>query len=110
MLNRPQQIIISFGIVLLLCSGLFVPFEGEIQREGDNPKIYMGYYFLFTPPSELQVLEDWVQRDLGSKLSPRERGLYSSYVIISRVWIKIVLVVFTTIGLTILFSEKSNDE
>jgi len=70
----------------------------------------MGYYFLFTPPSELQVIEDLVQRDIESELSPNERGSYSSYIITSRVWIKIVIVVFTTIGLTILFSEESNDE
>lgn len=104
MLNRTQKIIISLGILLLTFSGLFVPFESEIQKEGDNPKIYMGYYFLFTPPTELEVLEYYAGRDIESNLSPRKSGIYNTYILTSRVWIKLVVIIFATTGLTVLFS------
>lgn len=107
MLNKVQRIILSVGILLAVTSGLFLPYEGEISSEGDNPKIYMGHYFLFTPPTKTEVFEAYLGRKLESTpSSPHSMRAYSSHIITSLVWIKISIIVITTVGFVILFAEN----
>lgn len=108
MLNKVQRIILSVGILLVVTSGLFLPYEGEVSREGDNPKIYMGHYFLFTPPAKPQVFEAYTGKKLDSPFSPQGLRQFSSHIIAPLVWIKISVIVLTTGGFVILFAEKKN--
>lgn len=107
MLNKVQRIILSVGILLVVTSGLFLPYEGEISRGGDNPEIYMGHYFLFTPPTKTAVFEAYLGRKLESTpSSPQDLRQFSSHIIAPLVWIKISVIVLTTVGFVILFAEK----
>ena len=96
-MNKRQQIILLMGILLVIVSGLFPPYKVEIRSEGDNYKIYIGHYFLFVPPTLIDIFGNTV------KLDPVEA--YFS-IIASRVWIQDVTIIVTTLGLFFLFAGK----
>jgi uncharacterized membrane protein len=111
-MNKRQQIIISIGILLVILSGLFPSYEGEIWREGGNLGKYMGYHFLFLPPNERDVFEAVLKRTPSDTMSDQNQILIacSSHIITSRAWLQIVTIVVATLGLLVLFAEKRNEE
>ncbi|MGO8838931.1 MAG: hypothetical protein ACLQAH_00280 [Limisphaerales bacterium] len=65
-MNTNQRIVLGLGLLLVILNGLFPPFEGEDKGKGlelvvsssdlkEIRTIYMGYHFLFTPPSQWDV-------------------------------------------------------
>jgi len=93
----------------VILSGLFPAYEGEFRREGDNLKKYMGYHFLFLPPSERAVFEAVIGKSPSNTMSQQALSSFSSHIITSRVWVQIVTIVVATMGLLVLFAEKKTD-
>jgi hypothetical protein len=67
-MNRNQQILLGLGLLLIILNGLFPPFEGEDKGKGNElvvsssdikeiRTIYLGYHFIFTPPSQWDVFQ-----------------------------------------------------
>ena len=111
-MNKKQRIILSIGVLAVIVSGLFPPYEGEIRLEGDNRKIYMGYHFLFAPPTGQDVLGVWSGAQIRTVI-PRDklnRFNLNSYIITSRVCIQVVTIVIATLGLLFLVTGKDNKE
>ena len=109
-MNKKQRIIIGIGIFLVILSWLFPPYEGEFRREGDNLKKYMGYHFLFLPPSERTVYVAVFGRTPNSTTLRSYRSKLSSNIVTSRVWVQVVTIVVSILGLLVLFAEKRNEE
>jgi hypothetical protein len=109
-MNKKQRIIISIGILLVILSGLFPPYEGEFRREGDNLKKYMGHHFLFLPPNERAVYIAVFDRTPKRMSWIGHHGKLNSHIVASRVWVQVVTIVVATIGFLFLFAEKREDE
>jgi hypothetical protein len=107
-MNKKQRIILSIGILLVIVNGLFPPYEGELRRQSDNLKNYMGYHFLFTPPTERDVYEAILGRRASNTISHIKLSMFSSHIITSRVWVQVVTVVVATVGLLFLVAGKDN--
>ena len=107
-MNKKQRIIISIGIFLVILSGLFPPYEGELLREGDTLKKYMGYHFLFLPPNERAVYIAVLGRTPSIQAFHNYKSKLNSHIVASRVWVQIVTIVVATIGLMVLFAEKKD--
>ena len=105
-MNKTQRIIISIGIFLVILSGLFPPYEGELRREGDTLKKYMGYHFLFLPPTERAVYIAVLGRTPKSMSWSGYQSKLNSHIVASRVWVQVVTIVVATIGFLFLFAEK----
>ena len=109
-MNRKQRIVISIGIFLVVLSGLFPPYEGELRSEGDTLKKYMGYHFLFLPPNERAVYIAVFNRTPKSRSCGYFQSKLNSYIVASRVWVQFVTIVVATIGFLFLFAEKRKNE
>ena len=105
-MNKKQRIIISIGIFLVILSGLFPPYVGELQREGDTLKKYMGYHFLFLPPNERAVYIAVFDRTPKSTAWSGYQSKLNSHIVASRVGVQFVTIVVATIGFLFLFEEK----
>jgi hypothetical protein len=107
-MNRIQQVIVIIGVVLVILSGLFPPYEGEFHPEGLNYKQYMGYHFLFVPPSGAEVFRAIFDRewDVGGQ---QYHSRYSSHIILSQVSVQVVTVVIATVGLFLVFGVKRKE-
>jgi len=108
-MNKRQRIIITIGIFLVILSGLFPSYKGEYCSGGGNLKKYMGYYFLFLPPTERDVYEALTGEMPHSATDQASLSEFSSYIIISRFWVQFITVVIVTLGLFVLFGEKRNE-
>jgi len=106
-MNQRQRLIVSGAILLVILSGLFPPFEAEFLQTGDNMKKYMGYHFLFMPPTDNDVFEAFSAKGVSTQ-SRDTLGKRSSHIITSRLWIQGVTVIVSALGLLVLFSEKRN--
>ncbi len=104
-MNKKQQIVVAMAVACVALSGLFPPYEGEYRREGDNLKRYIGYRFLFAPPSEEDVC-----RIIHGKEPSDPSDFYlsksSSQIITSRVWVQIVTIVIAATGIVLLLGDK----
>src|SRR3989338_6937350 len=109
-MNKKQRIILSIGILVVILSGLFPPYEGEFRKEGDNRKIYMGYHFLFASPTERDVLEAFRGAPKSTAVSQDILSRFNSYIITSRVLVQVVTIVIATLVLLFLVAGKDNKE
>ena len=96
MMNRRQKVVVVIGVFLVIASGLFPPYEGEVRRSGDNLKGFVGYGFLFSPPS---------QQDVSKALGGPE-FLCSSQIETQRVWLQLATVIVATLGLVVLLADR----
>ncbi len=108
-MNKRQRIVITIGIFLVILSGLFPSYDGEYLGKDINMKKYMGYYFLFLPPTEKDVYEAFIREPLPGAVNYMTQSAFSSYIITSRFWVQVVTVVIATLGLFVLFGEKRNE-
>ena len=105
-MNIKQQIIIIIGVLLVVFCGLFLPYEGEYLREGDNFKRYMGYYLLFSPPSEMEIYQEIFGETLRSLVSERCLRKCGSHIITSQVFIQEITIVLAVFGVFLLFGRR----
>ena len=105
-MNRNQKIVVTIGVALVVFSGVFPPFEGELRRQGDNRKTYMGHRLLFVPPSGADVYRGILGR---GPLSNAKSYLswYSSRIVTSQVWVQVVTVVIATAGLALALGDRN---
>ena len=97
-MNRRQKVVVVIGVILVLLCGLFPPFEGECRLRGENLKAFVGYRFLFSPPSQ-----DEVWSVIGG-LAAADR--YSSHIETQRVWLQFATVIIATVGLVVLLGDR----
>ncbi|MFH1748961.1 MAG: hypothetical protein ABIG44_18160 [Planctomycetota bacterium] len=103
-MNKHQQIVVLIGVVLVVLSSLFPPYEGELRMEGDNLKNYLGYRFLFTPPSQADVFQALLGRSPNSN---SRLSICSSHIITSRLWVQIATIVIATAGVALVLGQKN---
>ncbi|OGV71213.1 MAG: hypothetical protein A3K19_11775 [Lentisphaerae bacterium RIFOXYB12_FULL_65_16] len=103
MINHRQRIAIGVGTLLVVLSGLFPPFEGEYRPGSRQYANYMGYHFLFAPPTKKEVYRVVMEEQPSGDLTLRTA---SSHIITSRVWVQIVTVVVATVGLCFMLGGK----
>ena len=122
-MNRKQKIVILVGTLLILLSGLFPPYVGVYAKEGDNWEKFLGYHFLFSPPSQeyicgviLQSVNRYSEEPtdrLGERLrefqSRRDARLAapncSASIEFSRFGVQIIVVLLASVGGIVLFSK-----
>lgn len=132
-MNHRQKIAILFGTGLAVLAGLFPPHIGTYAVEGDDWRGFMGYYFIFSPPSAEEVSLFFFDRtqqarleaDLRSardrldstlaRLSPPEsvqRGLYSplmsSSIDLVTFIVEIITILLATTGAVLLLSRRES--
>jgi hypothetical protein len=88
-MSKEQRIVLSFGVLLVVLSWLFPPYEGQYYSGGEKYTIYLGYHFI----SPL----------LNQKWSANTFPQISSI----RVSLQLVTIVLATLGL--FFAVKKND-
>jgi hypothetical protein len=91
--------VLLIGALLVLLSGIYPPFEGEIRVEGDNLKTFMGYYPIFAPPSASEVAGRFGVRGREGRWTVEERS--HAYVAMSRVGLQIAVIVLCTVALAL---------
>jgi len=101
-MNRKQKIAVAIGVALVVLAGLFPPFEGERNREGDNYRIHAGHHFLFVPPS---------QNDVSVAMGrPDGYGLaFSSRILLSQLYVEFSIIIVATAGATLLLAKGTRD-
>lgn len=104
-MNKKQRMVIAIAVLLVILSGLFPPYEGEYRLEGDNNKKFMGYRFLFDPPSQTEVCQSILGKTFSSSSGYYLRK-FSSTIITSRVWVQIITVVVASTGIVLLLSDR----
>ena len=94
------------GVSLVIASGLFPPYTGQIARlRGGGVTKYMGYHFLFEPPS-VEDIRTMVEYPYTTKDSLQ---YYSFHIIATRIWVQISVVSIATVGLFFLFSGRRHE-
>jgi hypothetical protein len=107
MMNTMQRIIISIGVLLVVGSGLFPPYEGELSStNGGVVSKYMGYHFLFKPPTESDISIAITGRPSQNSSFLRSCNFH---IIATRIWIQIAVVSIATVGLFFLFSGRRHE-
>ena len=95
-MNTVQRAIILAGVILVVLSGLFPAYEGEVSRPGDNKRGHIGHYSLFFPPTPTEV---------GTLLRAHE-GYCSSHILVSQLCVQIVTTVQGIVGLCIIAAPR----
>ncbi len=106
MLNRTQKIILSVGILLLICSGLFLPYKSEYLTEGDNPSEFLGYFFITDKPTTKDSFESIFGITGHSTDLLPNKSKFRTHIDTSLVKVQIMVISLITIGLIFLFSEQ----
>jgi hypothetical protein len=105
-MNKKQRIVVIVALVLVAVCGLFPPYEGEYPMKGDNLRAYIGYRFLFAPPSREQMMREiWQDRFVDMK---RHTYRCRASIIVSRIYVQIVVIVTLTAGLLLLFRNAEH--
>jgi threonine/homoserine efflux transporter RhtA len=105
-MNKRQKTSVLFGVALVLLCGLYPPYEGVWTREGDDLTKYMGYSFLFAPPSQKQVYRAITGMPLSTSIPQSQLSHFSSNIVTSRVWLQVVTVVIAAAGLVFVLGGK----
>jgi hypothetical protein len=104
-MNRNQKIAVAIGVALVVLSGLFPPYAGEMVIQGDNLRRHMGHHFLFDPPTP----ED-VNKSIRGKDASTPTGIYLARfrvtVLLSEVVVQLLVIVIATAGVTLLLAKR----
>jgi len=104
-MNRNQKIVVAIGVVLVVLSGLFPPYEGEFAGEGDNPKRHLGRHFLFAPPTP-EYVSKAIRGANASTPTGRKLAYYRASVVLSEVVVQLSVIVLATAGVTLLLAKR----
>ena len=58
-MNRNQKIVIFIVLVLFLCCGIFVPYDGVHGKEN----LFLGYFPIFSPPSKRDIVKSFYKKN-----------------------------------------------
>lgn len=104
-MNRNQKIAIAIGVALVVLSGLFPPYEGELAVEGDNLRRHLGRHFLFAPPTP-----EYVNRAIRGDTASTPEGVYlarfRSRVVLSEIAVQLSVIVIATAGAALLLTKR----
>lgn len=53
--NLMQSLVLVFGLLLLVCSFLFIPYEATYIQRGENSRSNVGYHLVFNPPKPTEA-------------------------------------------------------
>lgn len=98
-MNRNQKITIAIGVILIILSGLFPPYEGELTIQGDSPRRHLGRHFIFAPPTP-----EYVNRVMEP--SNYNLLLYRSEIVLSEIGVQLSVIILATVGMVFLLTKK----
>ena len=104
-MNRKQKIVVGLAVVLVMISGLFPAYEGEMTTNGDNLKCRLGHHFIFTPPSSYEVSCE--MGSLGVDMS--FLALFRSRILLSELRVQLVVIVLASVGATLLLWKRRSE-
>lgn len=91
-MNKNQRIVLLIGIFLILLSGLFPYYEGELRIPGDNLKTNLGHFFIFSPPTIKQIRSAFNE-------NYHSDNNFNANIVVSRYFIQIVTIFLFITGL-----------
>jgi hypothetical protein len=107
-MNRHQKIVVAIGVAMVILSGLFPPYEGEIVGEDKLLRPNLGHHFFFAPPTP-----EYVRRAIFGKtasISGVNSAYYSAHyrarIVLSEVVVQLSVIVLTTVGVTLLLTKQ----
>jgi hypothetical protein len=105
-MNRNQKIAVAIGVALVVLSGLFPPYEGELAVvKGDNLRRHLGRHFLFAPPTP-----EYVNKAILGETASTPTGIYlarfRATVVLSEFVVQLSVIVITTAGMTLLLTNR----
>lgn len=105
-MNTKQKIVIGIAVVLVALSGLFPPFQGEYRGEDEHAKVYMGHWFLFSPPDG----DDVYSAIYYEPASMSDRRDCDSRIITSRVGVQMLTIIIISTGLVLILGGGQRQE
>jgi hypothetical protein len=103
-MNARQKIAISVGLIFIILSGLFPPYEGGgVTIMGGVYKVYVGYYPLWAPPTTAKILKALAVRGC---FNPFALIGFRAYIAVSRIMVQLATIVLATVGLVLLLRGK----
>ena len=108
-MNIAQRIVVIIGVILILLSGIFLPYKGTFRS---NPTlaprdIYMGYHPYFSPPQARAIAIALGFESLDAEIN---NGYFFAHVQLDRVVIQMITIALSTIGLAFLCAGGRNDK
>ena len=105
-MNRNQKIAVAVGVVLVVLSGLFPPYEGVFATKGDNLRRHLGRHFLFAPPTP-----EYVHKAIfGPKAQSTPTRIYLAHfrsrVVLSEVVVQFSIVLIATAAAALLLTKR----
>lgn len=106
-MNTAQKISLTLGIVAILANGLYPPFQGEIDfgQEIGKKEAFIGYRYLFAPPSHNEIYSVVVGKPMPDNYSILI--CLNAHVVNERVWLQFATITAATLGLLALFASRS---
>ena len=108
-MNIAQRIILIIGVILILLSGILLPYKGTFKSSPTMAprEVYMGYHPYYSPPQARTIAVALGLENLDPDIYS---GYFSAHVQIDRIIIQITTIVLSTIGLTFLCAGGRNDK
>ena len=108
-MNNKQQTAMWIGAAFVICAALYVPFEGMYVRDGDNFRTYMGYRFIFDPPSKTNVyLAIWNRAETTSTPGINPLTRCNSQIVTEWIWVEMTAIGLVTLAVAASFGSKKN--
>jgi len=104
-MNRKQKIVVGLAVILVMISGLFPAYEGEMATNGDGFKCRLGHHFIFTPPSSYEVSRE--MGSLGMDMSPLAR--FRSRIMLTELSVQLAVIILASVGLTIILWKRRTE-
>ena len=112
-MNKKQRCVILIGCIIVAGMTLFPPYRGVECRwhseQGDTLTRFIGYHFIYAPPSPEIVYEKLVGKPPRDNKERFERFEYTSHLDIERLATQIIAVVLITCGLAVVFQRRKTD-
>lgn len=104
-MNQNQKIAVGIGVALVILSGLFPPYEGELAVGGDNLRRHLGHHFLFAPPTP-EYVNKAIRGETASTPTGVRLARCRASVILSEFVVQLSVIVLATAGFTLLLAKQ----